>query len=68
MRLINGFNAAFYINTVDKKGHKHHYRMAPQEIGTSLDDETIGDYYPSVFKFSQIISDQDAIKLWNAVR
>ena len=67
MRLINGFNASFYIDTVDDKGHNHRYRMAPWEIGTSLDCETIVNFRPSTFKFSSIISDESARKLWTAV-
>lgn len=67
MRLVNGFNAAFYLNTVDDKGRSHHYRMTPAET-TQLVDETVVDFYPSSFKFSQIISDESARKLWLAVK
>lgn len=62
---------SFYVTTQDDKGHKHHYRMTAQDVADSnpldWDGETlIRMDYPG-FKFSQIISDESARKLWTAV-
>lgn len=68
MRLINGFNPAFYLNSIDEKGHKHHYRLTPSQLAEGdWIDEVVTDYYPSTFKLSQIISDESARNLWKAV-
>jgi hypothetical protein len=62
---------SFYFTTQDGKGHKHHYRLTAQDVADSnplgWEDETVVRMdYPG-FKFSQIISDDSARKLWTAV-
>lgn len=62
---------SFYITTEDAKTHKHHYRLNAQEVGQSnpleWEGENITRMDAPTFKFSQIISDESAVKLWEAV-
>lgn len=58
-----------YLTMVDDKGHKHQYRMTPQE---AMQESWKGFYMESMrtpfYKFSEIISDESARNLWKAVR
>lgn len=58
-----------YIDTIDQKGHKHHYRLSPSELAQSdwIEESITGMRFPT-FKLSQIISDESARKLWLAVK
>lgn len=68
MRLINGFNPAFYVNAIDQKGHNHRYRLTPAQLAEGdWTGEVVTDYYPSTFKFAAIISDESARNMWEAV-
>lgn len=62
---------SFFITTEDDKKHKHHYRLNAQEVGQSnpldWEGETVVRMDAPTFKFSQIISDESARKLWEAV-
>lgn len=69
----------FYFTMTDSKKVKHHFRMTPQEFASeTFEDVNLksGEILPWTLdkmtfpgvKFSQLISDEDAVKLWNAVR
>lgn len=69
----------FYFTMTDSKKVRHHFRMTPSEVAS----ETFEDVNPKTgeiipwklekmaipeVKFGDLISDEDAVKLWNAVR
>jgi len=60
-----------YVTSQDDKGHKHHYRLSAQEIGQMSPEDWQGEELLSMkwptFRFSAIISDESARKLWKAV-
>lgn len=57
-----------YIDTVDDKGHRHHYRMTPPEaVSQSWMGETVTNMRSVGFPLSSIISDDSARNLWKAV-
>jgi hypothetical protein len=71
MRSAFKFANSFYFTTQDVKGHKHHYRLTAQDVADSnpmeWSDETIIRMDNPGFKFSQIISDESATRLWLAL-